>query len=220
MDHFFHKYAKQNHSILYLTISLAFFLLALLFGMEQIRTADEAHAALLSPYVLRFHIMANSNSRADQDVKLEIRSLVLDYLKKSLPADADKEETANWLTSHQSDIEEIANCHLDHQNCNYKAHLELINCYFPTRYYGGLTLPCGNYDAARITLGTGKGHNWWCVLYPRYCFVDEVQEKSAANTNAALADSQTQQSGTLPSEEHRPAVKFRIKLLSLFHKTD
>ena len=172
MNYFLYKPASKNHYRLYLALSLAFFLLALLFSMTAIRTASETRAIQIAPHVLRFHIMANSDSAADQEIKLEVRSLVLDYLREHLSPDADKKATENWLTDHSTDIEAIANRHLAQNDFSYNAHLELTNCYFPTRYYDGLTFPCGNYDAARITLGTGKGHNWWCVLYPRYCFVD------------------------------------------------
>lgn len=205
MNYFLYKPASKNHYRLYLALSLAFFLLALLFSMTAIRTASETRAIQIAPHVLRFHIMANSDSAADQEIKLEVRSLVLDYLREHLSPDADKKATENWLTDHSTDIEAIANRHLAQNDFSYNAHLELTNCYFPTRYYDGLTFPCGNYDAARITLGTGKGHNWWCVLYPRYCFVDESCETSA------------QQDGASPSEERRPAVKFSIKFLSFFN---
>lgn len=197
---------NKKSFFLYSTLSLAFFLLALLFGMSQMRISNEALAARLSPHVLRFHIMANSDSATDQNIKLEVRSLVLDYLREHLSNDADKQETADWLKTHQHDIETLANRYLAQKHVSYNAHLELTNCYFPTRYYDGWTFPCGNYDAARITLGNGKGHNWWCVLYPRYCFVDEAREQKEKQDSA------------LPLEKHCPARTFDFKFLSLFNR--
>lgn len=196
----------KKQYFLFPILSLAFFLLALLFSMSQVRTANEAIAKRLSPYVLRFHIMANSDSAADQNIKLEVRSLVLDYLREHLSGNADKQETADWLNEHRHDIETLANRFLSKNHFSYDAHLELTNCYFPTRYYDGFLFPCGNYDAARITLGNGKGHNWWCVLYPRYCFVDEALEQTEKQDNALLL------------EKHCPAVTFDFKLLSLFNR--
>lgn len=212
-----------NRPRLYLALSLALFSLALLTSMGQVRSANEARAAMIAPHVLRFHIMANSDSDADQNVKLEIRSLVLDYLRENLVPDTDKKDTENWLIDHQTDIEAIANRHLAQNHFQYDAHLELTNCYFPTRYYDGLTFPCGNYDAARITLGSGNGHNWWCVLYPRYCFVDEAYETQKENSaagvkgNIPLQRQTTDQDGIPFPEERRPAVKFSIKFLSFFN---
>lgn len=221
MNHFFHKSASQNRPLLYLVLSLALFLLALLSSATTIRADAETRAAHIAPHVLRFHIMANSDSAADQEIKLEIRSLVLDYLREHLSPDADKKATEDWLTDHRTDIETIANRHLAQNNFPYDAHLELTNCYFPTRYYDGLTFPCGNYDAARITLGKGKGHNWWCVLYPQFCLVKDAWKSTPESSRKTTADSSwTQQSGIPLSEGHRPVIKFRIKLLSLFHLPD
>ncbi len=198
-----------NKPKLYITLSLAFFFFALLFSMNQTRSQNEQAAASLAPYVLRFHILANSDSKADQNVKLEIRSLVLDYLRGHLDSDADKEETAAWLSEHKTEIEALADTHLAARGFDYTAQLELTNCYFPTRYYNGITFPCGNYDAARITLGKGNGHNWWCVLYPRLCLIEESYKIS--NTT------KDNESDVPLPEEHRPNLKISIKFLSLFH---
>lgn len=187
-----------------LFFSLTCFLLALLFCTSQIRLNNEALAKELAPQVLRFHIMANSDSKTDQKIKLEVRSLILDHLRNTLPKNADKQDTVSWLNDHKTDIETLADAYLAQNGCSYHTSLKLTNCYFPSRYYRGITFPCGMYDAARITLGNGNGHNWWCVLYPRYCFVDEALE-------------QTQKGAPPLSKEQRPIVKFRIKLLSLFN---
>ncbi len=212
----------RHSSKIYLILSLAFFLLALLFHTAHIRTQNEAAAAMLAPQVLRFHIMANSDSAEDQDVKLEIRSLVLDYMKQNLTDDADKEETSHWLMNHQTRIEQLADTHLKQRGFDYNAHLELTNCYFPTRSYNGLIFPCGNYDAARITLGKGNGHNWWCVLYPRFCLMEETwasipDNALSSKTNPAAYTEITKQDGAPLFKEHHPTVKFRIKLLELLN---
>lgn len=187
-----------------LFFSLTCFLLALLLSTSQIRLNDEARAKELAPQVLRFHIMANSDSRSDQKIKLEVRSLILDHLRNTIPKTAGKQDMMRWLNVHKTDVQALANAYLSQNGCSYRASLELTNCYFPSRYYRGTTFPCGMYDAARITLGKGNGHNWWCVLYPRYCFVDEALE-------------QTEKDVFSPAKEQRPVLKFRIKLLSLLN---
>lgn len=183
---------------------LMFSLLVLLFSTSQIRQTNEALASELAPHVLRFHIMANSDSKSDQTIKLEVRSLILDYLRNALPQAAGKKETSVWLNEHKTNIEALADTFLSQNGCAYRASFELTNCYFPSRYYRGTTFPCGMYDTARITLGNGKGHNWWCVLYPRCCFIDETQE-------------QTEKGASSLSKEPRPVFKFRFKLSSLFN---
>ncbi len=152
-----------------------------------------AHRAILqrgiAEEVLRFHVLANSDSEEDQDVKLLVRDAVLKWIheeldsEKSLPAiqknevDQKTEESGKkselcFLSGHLSEIEEIANQVLGEQGMSYRAQASVENCYFPERTYGDCTFPAGWYDALRVQLGEAKGHNWWCVLYPGLCFSD------------------------------------------------
>lgn len=193
----------------YALLSLGCLLLAMLLTLAQVQKGQEALADKLSPSLLRFHILANSDSGRDQEVKLKVRSLLLDYMQKQLDGDADKEETVEYLQNHQREVEQLADRYLEENGFDYQAKLELTNCYFPTRVYDGLVFPCGNYDAARITLGKGDGHNWWCVLYPRLCFVDaacsEIPEESERKLAAELKESDY-----LALRDNRPKIEIRF----------
>lgn len=193
----------------YALLSLGCLLLAMLLTLAQVQKGQEALADKLSPSLLRFHILANSDSGRDQEVKLKVRSLLLDYMQKQLDVDADKEETVEYLQNHQREVEQLADRYLEENGFDYQAKLELTNCYFPTRVYDGLVFPCGNYDAARITLGKGDGHNWWCVLYPRLCFVDaacsEIPEESERKLAAELKESDY-----LALRDNRPKIEIRF----------
>lgn len=193
----------------YALLSLGCLLLAMLLTLAQVQKGQEALADRLSPSLLRFHILANSDSGRDQEVKLKVRSLLLDYMQKQLDGDADKEETVEYLQNHQREVEQLADRYLEENGFDYQAKLELTNCYFPTRVYNGLVFPCGNYDAARITLGKGDGHNWWCVLYPRLCFVDaacsEIPEESERKLAAELKESDY-----LALRDNRPKIEIRF----------
>lgn len=152
--------------------------------------------------VLRFHVLANSDSAADQAVKLEVRDAVLAWLEEAQverSVTQGKKETANtgtetdssfmsdlesekntkekeeeFLRAHLTELEAVANNVLASKGQSYQAHAELTTCYFPERTYGACTFPSGWYEAFRIKLGKAKGHNWWCVLYPRLCFTDSL----------------------------------------------
>lgn len=193
----------------YALLSLGCLLLAMLLTLAQVQKGQEALADKLSPSLLRFHILANSDSGRDQEVKLKVRSLLLDYMQKQLDGDADKGETVEYLQNHQREVEQLADRYLEENGFDYQAKLELTNCYFPTRVYDGLVFPCGNYDAARITLGKGDGHNWWCVLYPRLCFVDaacsEIPEESERKLAAELKESDY-----LALRDNRPKIEIRF----------
>lgn len=200
----------------YALLSLSCLLLALILSMSQVQKGQEALAAHLSPSLLRFHILANSDSGKDQQVKLEVRSLILDYMQEHLKNDAGKEETMQYLADNKTEVEQIADRYLKQKGFGYQASLELTNCYFPARSYGDMVFPCGYYDAARITLGSGKGHNWWCVLYPRLCFVDAVCSEVPEESKQTLKE-ELEQGDYLALRDNRPEIKLRFLVLPFFN---
>ncbi len=200
----------------YALLSLSCLLLALVLSMSQVQNKQEDLAARLSPSLLRFHFLANSDSGEDQQVKLEVRSLILDYMQEHLRSDAGKEETVQYLTDNKAEVEELADRYLEQKGFGYQARLELANCYFPARAYGDMMFPCGYYDAARITLGSGKGHNWWCVLYPRLCFVDAVCSEVPKESEQTLKE-ELEQGDYLALRDNRPEIKIRFLMLPFFN---
>lgn len=196
----------------YALLSLGCLLLAMLLTLAQVQKGREFLADRLSPSLLRFHILANSDSAKDQEIKLEVRSLILDYMQEHLDGDADKEQTVEYLQNHQGEVEQLADRYLKENGFDYQAELELTNCYFPTRVYDDMVFPCGYYDAARITLGKGDGHNWWCVLYPRLCFVDAVCREVPEESKRKLA-AKLEEGDYLALRDNRPKVEIRFLML-------
>ena len=138
---------------------LPLLLLCLLFSMGQPAEKPGSHwQSVLRPSILRFHILANSDSRKDQNVKLEVRSFLLDYIQARLPESADsKEAVTSWLSAHKSSLESVSSQFLAQKQMPYSASLSLERAWFPTRVYDNLVIPCGTYDAVRVILGKGKG---------------------------------------------------------------
>lgn len=190
-------------------LSSACFLLAFLLSMNYLQKEREAMASRLAPFVLRLHILADSDDNADQQVKMEIRSLILDYLKNHLSSSADKAETISCLKKHQKEIETMADRYLQQKGFDYHARLQLTNDYFPTRIYGKYLFPCGRYDAARITLGTGRGHNWWCVLYPQFCLVDATCQVLPETSKAETPNAPAQNTQPPETETQTPNTQIR-----------
>ena len=153
-----------------LCISALCFFTAFLILMASRTTGEEALASRIAPEILRFHVLAESDSARDQNLKLGVKGLVLDYIHGQVPEDADKEQLEQWIEGNKTSIETMAQDWLADQGASYPVKLELTRDYFPTKAYGDMVFPCGTYDAVRITIGSGKGHNWWCVLYPGLCF--------------------------------------------------
>lgn len=148
--------------------------LALLFGLviSIIITSITAFADdcnNIKNNVFRLHILANSNSMEDQNLKLQIRDAVLLHTN-GLFAKAHTKEEIEALTQENLDyIEDIAKTTIANSGYNYSVHAQIVNMYFNTRKYTNMTLPAGRYDALRITIGSGVGENWWCMMFPPMC---------------------------------------------------
>lgn len=122
---------------------------------------------------LRIHIRADSNDGKAQSVKYLVKDAVVEYLTPYIAVCDTKSKAKTLLTDRLREIEKVADAVLVKNNFNYKSKAQVKNENFPTRVYENLTLDAGYYDALIISLGSGKGDNWWCVVYPPLCFVGE-----------------------------------------------
>ena len=119
--------------------------------------------------VLRLHILANSDSPEDQALKLKIRDNILSEGYFIFDGAADIDEAKNKVKNNINAIERIAAKTIVDCGYSYSVSAALEKAYFDTRYYDSFTLPAGEYEALRIVIGKGEGHNWWCVMFPPLC---------------------------------------------------
>jgi stage II sporulation protein R len=119
--------------------------------------------------VLRMHILANSDSEADQEVKLKVRNALLTASEELFQNCETKQELISRAKSVKSQIVKIANRTLAENGFAYTADVEVVNMYFDDRIYDDITMPAGEYETIRVTLGEADGKNWWCVMYPPLC---------------------------------------------------
>ena len=178
---------------LFLALSASCLALSLTCLIAWTRTKEEHLAEILAPQVLRFHVLADSDSPADQDLKLQVRDLLLNEIRRDIPGCSEKEQIESYIRVSETKLEETANQFIKEQGFSCTADIRLEQAYFPTRIYGKLTFPCGVYDAVRVVLGSGNGHNWWCVLYPSLCFTSEsfavMPPESEAELSSLLNES-------------------------------
>ena len=122
--------------------------------------------------ILRLHVIANSNKAGDQALKLKVRDAVIEYMadQKDLKT---VDETREYLKENKKRLQRIAEGVIAAQGYDYPAAVELGVRYIPQKTYGDITFPAGNYEALNITIGSGQGENWWCVLFPPLCLLDE-----------------------------------------------
>ena len=119
--------------------------------------------------ILRFHVLANSDAKDDQNVKLKVRDAVGHMLGQKLKKVTDRAQTEKIVQDHMDEIIETAEKTLHKNGYTYGVRARLANVDFPVKTYGDYTFPAGKYRALQITLGKGEGHNWWCVLFPQLC---------------------------------------------------
>ena len=133
--------------------------------------------------VLRMHILANSDSAADQSLKLAVRDRVLRDFSGYYDGCNDKESALEMTRGHLADIEKAAADEIRKRGFDYPVSATVGETYFNTRYYGGFTMPAGWYDALRLRIGEAEGQNWWCVMYPAVCVGAACEEKLEENLN-------------------------------------
>lgn len=150
----------------------------------------------LAKEVFRFHVLANSDSDEDQEVKLAVRDEIIRYMKESMDEEGEEssvDATKAWAQSHLGELTDVANKVLAKEGYDYRAHAEVTKCYFPEKCYGDITFPQGDYEALRIELGEAGGHNWWCVLYPNLCFMDTTCAVVSDEGKEELKDTLTEE---------------------------
>jgi stage II sporulation protein R len=169
-------------SLLILSLALALFLKSTIVSPSFIQTRAFQQAVdlneVIQPVVkspeelIRFHVVANSDSEEDQALKRAVRDAILEIVSPQLAASGSLEESREILLGLRPEMEAIGKVVVESWGKNYAVRSEYGDFIFPTKSYGSLILPAGEYEAVRILIGEGKGSNWWCVLFPPLCFVD------------------------------------------------
>ncbi|MCO5385873.1 stage II sporulation protein R [Desulfosporosinus sp.] len=155
------------------------------------RANVETSLAQTPDQLIRFHVLANSDSDEDQALKRAVRDAILKEVAPQLAVAQSLEESRQIVKEIQPDMEGIALSVIQAWNKNYTVHTEYGHFPFPTKSYGTLVLPAGEYEALRVVIGEGQGSNWWCVLFPALCFVDveystAVQVDGKSQTDYAM----------------------------------
>lgn len=126
----------------------------------------------LAKKIIRFHVIADSDTQESQALKIKVKDETLQYMKTLLTGEEDLDTTRKILEDNLENIKNYALEVVKREGYEYNVSAEFENCYFPIKEYGSLVFPAGYYDALKIKLGNAKGKNWWCVMYPNLCFVE------------------------------------------------
>ena len=191
------------------------FLLILYTGLCAISYATTASSDIANS-LFRLHVIANSDSDTDQNLKYKVRDALLEYMNNICKDCSSKNEAIELVELHQNEFKEVALDTIKKEGFNYDVKIEIGNFEFPTKQYGDISLPAGLYDALKVEIGEAKGRNWWCVMFPSLCFVDIssgiVPEESKEDLQNVLSDEEY----SLISNDNDYSIKFKFKLLELF----
>lgn len=165
--------------------------------------------------VFRLHVIANSDSQEDQDLKYVVRDNLLSYMNEICKNTTNKEEAIKIAKQHENDFKQIALQTIREQGFSYDVNVRIGNFEFPTKHYGDISLPAGFYDALRVEIGKAKGQNWWCVMFPPLCFVDVSSGIVPEESKELMQDNLNEEEFALVSD-HNPEIQFKFKLLEFF----
>ena len=154
--------------------------------------------------IIRFHIRANSDKEEDQELKLKIRDEILKEMKVKFKDTVDLDESREIIVANMEEMKTITENVIQKEGEDYSVDITLGQDNFPTRKYGNLVFPAGDYETLLITLGEGSGQNWWCVMFPPLCFVD-ITHSVAYNLENELE----------AKTEEQPKLKLKSKIFDL-----
>ena len=202
--------------ILTFSIILGVIITYLLSGKE---TNDANLQKDIAKKVIRFHVLANSDSDEDQALKLKVKDAVVNYLQPFMSESESLENSIEILKTHNEAIITLAQTVIKTEGYDYSVNAYFCEDFFPTKSYGDVTLPAGDYTAFRIEIGSHEGKNWWCILYPPLCFVD-------ATYGVLPDDSKTMLKNVLDEDEFNlitgnidnDNTKFQFKYLKFLNK--
>lgn len=168
--------------------------------------------------LIRFHVLANSDSDEDQELKLKVRDEIIKYLQPMLKQSKSLEQSEQIILSESENIKNIGENIIKENGYTYEVEVKLEYNNFPAKQYSNIVLPAGEYKALRILIGEAKGKNWWCVMFPPLCFVDENNGVIDKETDEKLRSVLTKEEYNLIAEdniEKTKDVKMKFKIVEI-----
>lgn len=172
----------------------------------------------ISNSVFRLHVIANSDSIEDQNLKYKVRDNLIKYMDDICSNCKTKQEAMNLVTVYKNNFKQIALDTIQTEGYNYDVNIMIGNFEFPTKQYGDISLPSGYYDALKVEIGEAKGHNWWCVMFPPLCFVDITSGIVPEESKKYLQDNMKEEEYALISDNSSLDIKFKFKILEFFNQ--
>ena len=213
----------MNHLLNIISVSkvkyviILFFLLLIYTGICAFSYATTVSTSI-SESVFRLHVIANSDSEEDQNLKYIVRDRLIEYMNEISNDAKTKEEAIKIVSEHKDTFHEIAINTIKEYGYDYDVNINIGSFSFPTKNYGDVSLPAGNYDALRVEIGEAKGQNWWCVMFPPLCFVDVTSGIVPDDSKEVMKENLSDEEFNLISESNTQ-MKFKFKLIEFFQNS-
>jgi len=200
-------FLKEKKRIVYIMLSVICGAVLLL-GGEYIKRQKMQQE--IAEKIIRFHVIANSDTEEDQALKLKVRDAVGGRMQQMLAGVNDRAECEKVLYENREEITETAQRIIADEGYDYEVETVLKEVNFPVKTYGDYTFPAGAYEALEVVIGAGSGHNWWCVMYPNMCFSGSVYEVVGEEAQSSLREvlSEEEYKEILESGDYRVQFKY------------
>ena len=172
----------------------------------------------ISNSVFRLHVIANSDSKEDQELKYMVRDNLINYMNSLTENISSKEQAIEIAKENEQEFYKIAKNTIKEKGYNYDVKINIDNFYFPTKYYGDISLPAGNYDALKVEIGQASGQNWWCVMFPPLCFVDMTSGIVPDNSKKIMRENLPEEEFALISDNSNSQLNFKFKIVEFFNR--
>lgn len=210
------KSMKKRNILLVLFATIILF--AVIYDINTAYTGENTIVEGLSNSLIRFHVIANSDSIEDQALKVKVKDKVIDLMQDLLKDSKTIDESRNIIVQNMETIKSLAQKTIFENGVNDRVNIELTKQDFPLKQYGDVVLPPGEYEALVIKIGKAEGKNWWCVLFPPLCFVDATHGVIDENSKQGLKNVLTEEeySSIILSKDTEVNIKVKSKLVKWF----
>lgn len=201
-------------------------------GGQDILNGKELVLEDIQDEIIRFHVLANSDTEEDQALKIKVRDRVIKEMSSKFNSSDNIDDAREIMLDSIEEVNAIAKEVIEENGYNYDVRSELSRENFPDKMYGDTLYPQGEYEAFRILIGEANGQNWWCVMFPPLCFVDETKQavnsdktKETLEETVSLNKDNKEENNNKNNEEKddsksktREDIKFKFKLLEIFSR--
>lgn len=197
---------------------LAAIMIGILLLFQKQKKGQPSCQEAIADEVIRLHVIADSDRECDQELKLKVKDAVVERLRGELDEAESVEEARKIMKDNLGELEAVSQEVIEQNGFSYRARASLGQAVFPVKQYGDLVFPAGEYEALRIFLGRAEGKNWWCVMFPTLCFVDETKQEITMENKEKFKEVLTKEEYESLCQKEGNQIFFKLKIMEYLNK--